>query len=148
MPVWPIRAPVAAPKCRSPWHDDGVNVHAVSVPMTPIDFVSRVRAADPRLNAVVDEHLADNDELLPHLLVADLRRCAEAAHESEDFDLRDIVLTLMDSALADADEALDNAVAVSFVEDSAWWETGKEEFLEAWPSTLTDELNRQRVAGS
>ena len=35
--------------------------------MTPIDFVSRVRAADPRLNAVVDEHLADNDELNPRI---------------------------------------------------------------------------------
>ena len=132
--------------CRSRSPDDGVNLHAVPVPMTPIDFVSRVRAADPRLDALVDEHLADNDEMLLHLLVADLRRCAEAAHESRDFDLRDSVLALMDSALADGDVALDNAVAVSFVEDSAWWEPGKEEYLEAWPSTLTDELNRQRGA--
>jgi hypothetical protein len=95
---------------------------------------------------MVDEHLADNDELLPHLLVADLRRCAEAAHESRDFDLRDRVLALMDSALAAGDAALDNAVAISFVEDSGWWEPGKKEYLASWPSTLTVELNRQRGA--
>lgn len=112
--------------------------------MTPTDFVSRVRSADPRLDAVVDGHLADHDELLLHLLVADLRRCAEAAQDSRDFALRDSVLSLLDSALADGDEALDNAVAVSFVEDSAWWEPGKDEYLASWPSTLTDEVNRQR----
>jgi hypothetical protein len=113
--------------------------------MTPTDFVSRVRAADPRLNAVVDEQLADNDELLLHLLVADLRRRAEAAHESRDYDLRDAVLVLVDSALADGDAGLRNAVAVSFVEDSGWWESGKEEYLGSWPATLTHELTRQRA---
>lgn len=132
--------------CRSRSPYDAVNLHPGLVSMTPVEFVSRVRAADPRLDVVVDEHLADNEELLLHLLVADLRRCAEAAQESRDFDLRDNVLALMDSALADGDVALDNAVAVSFVEDSAWWEPGKEQYLEAWPRTLTDELNRQRSA--
>jgi len=114
--------------------------------MTPTDFVSQVRAADPRLSAIVDEHLADNDELLLHLLVADLRRQAEAANESRDFGLRDGVLALMDSALANGDEALNNAVAVSFVEDSGWWEPGKADYLACWPEALTLELNRQRDA--
>ena len=48
--------------------------------------------------------------------------------------------------LADGDAALDNAVAVSFVEDSGWWEPGKKDYLASWPSTLTVELNRQRGA--
>jgi len=74
--------------------------------MSPPDFVSQFRAADPRLNAVVDQRLADNDELLLHLLVADLRRQAEAAHESRDHDLRDAVLVLVDSALTNGDAGL------------------------------------------
>ncbi len=98
------------------------------------------------MGAVADEPLAANDGLLVHLLVADLRRQAEAAHETHDFDLRDRSLVLMDSALADGDQALENAVAVSFVEDSGWWEPGKDDYLACWSATLTEELNRQRGA--
>jgi hypothetical protein len=96
------------------------------------------------MGTIVDEHLATNDELTLHLLVADLRREAEAAHQSRDEDLRDSILALMDSALADGDEALENAAAVSFVEDSGWWEPGNGDYLACWPATLTEELNRQR----
>lgn len=114
--------------------------------MTPPDFVTQVRAADPRLSAVVEEHLADNDQLLLHLLVADLRREVEAAHAAGDVELRDQVLALMDSAMANGDEATQNAVAISFVEDSGWWEPGKADYLACWPSALRQELDRQRSA--
>ena len=93
--------------------------------MTAADLVSRARSTHPRIAAVVDEHLDDNeDELLLHLLVADFRRQARTAHESHDFALREPVLALLDWGIVEGDEARDNAIAVSFVEDSAWWEPG------------------------
>lgn len=61
-----------------------------------------------------------------------------------DFALRDMVLTLLDWGIAEGDEALDNAIAVSFVEDSGWWEPGQDAYLATWPSALTAELQRQR----
>jgi hypothetical protein len=71
------------------------------------------------------EDLADNeDDLLLHLLVSDFRRQARTAHESHDFALSDAVLALLDWGIVEGGETLDNAIAVSFVEDSAWWESG------------------------
>jgi hypothetical protein len=114
--------------------------------MTPPDFVAQVRAADPRLSAVVEEHLADNDQLLLHLLVADLRREAEAAHAADDVELRDQVLALMDSAMAGGDAATRDAVAISFVEDSGWWEPDRADYFTCWPQAFRLELSRQRDA--
>ena len=113
--------------------------------VTSADFVSRARSTDPRVAAVVDEHLIDNeDELLLHLLVADFRRQAQAAHDLHDFGLRDTLLALLDWGLAEGDEAVDNAISISFVEDLGWWEPGMDEYLAAWPPALTAELQRQR----
>jgi hypothetical protein len=46
--------------------------------------------------------------------------------------------------IAEGDEALDNAIWISFVEDSAWWEPEMDEYLAAWPRALTAQLQRQR----
>lgn len=109
--------------------------------VTPSDFMARARSVDPRIDAMVDEHLQDNDELLVHLLVADLGRAARSAHDAGDTEYRDRLLALLDWGLTSGDEALDNAVAVSFVEHSAW--TEPKDYLAAWPPGLSAELLRQ-----
>jgi hypothetical protein len=115
------------------------------VTVASADFVSRARSTDPRIAAVVDEHLTENDdELLVHLLIADFRRQAQAAHDTHDFALRDTLLALLDWGIAEGDEALDNAISISFVEDSGWWEPEMDEYLATWPPALTAELQRQR----
>jgi hypothetical protein len=49
----------------------------VRVAMTPNEFVERVTANVPEAEAIIREHLEDNDgELLLHLVIADLRRLA------------------------------------------------------------------------
>lgn len=117
----------------------------MSVTVTAAEFVSRARSTDPRIEAIVDEHLSDNeDELLLHLLVADFGRQAKAAHDAHDAAVRDTVLTLLEWGIAEGDEALENAIAVSFVEDSGWWERGQDAYLATWPHALTAELQRQR----
>lgn len=49
-------------------------------------------------------------------------------------------LTFLGRALIDGDEHVDNAVALSFVEDS--WDAPLE-FIESWPAALRDERLRQ-----
>lgn len=38
-----------------------------------------------------------------------------------------------------------NAIAVSFVEDSVWWDPSMSAFMSAWPSVLVAEAERQRT---
>lgn len=119
--------------------------HAVRVTVAAADFAARARSTDARVAAVIDEHLIDNeDELLLQLLVADLGRQVRAAHDTHDFRLRDALLALLDWGLTEGDEALDNAISISFVEDTGWWESGLDEYLASWLLALTAELARQR----
>lgn len=55
-----------------------------------------------------------------------------------------LIAGLMDRALASADDRLENAVAVSFVE---WFQPGLDQswsFIDTWPNRLREEARRQR----
>jgi hypothetical protein len=84
--------------------------------------------------------------LLLHLLVADLRRFAIAAFDAGDFGSSRRLLTVVDQALADADEAVDKAICVLFVEDVGWWDPAMQPFIATWPAGLTADLERRRGA--
>lgn len=111
--------------------------------MTPDDFVKALRELGSRPLSVVDEHLSDHGEVLLHLLTADLRRLLLISFEQGDDDLLNRSLALLDRALQTGDEELRNAVAVSFVEDTGWWEPSTRAFIESWPPGLRAELERQ-----
>jgi hypothetical protein len=108
--------------------------------MTPDDFVTALCELGSRPRSVVDEHLSDHGEVLLHLLTDDLRRLLLTSFEEGDDDLLHRGLALVDRALQIGDEKLRNAVAVSFVEDSGWWEPSVRAFIESWPSGLRAEL--------
>jgi hypothetical protein len=119
----------------------------VCVTKTAQGFVDEVVSTVPEAAPVVDENFRDYDgELLLHLLVADLRRFAIAAFDAGDFGTSRRLLTVVDQALADGDEALDNAICVSFVEDVGWWDPAMQPFIASWPAGLTAEVERQRGA--
>nr|WP_298719868.1 hypothetical protein [uncultured Steroidobacter sp.] len=83
--------------------------------MTTIrSLIERLLAAVPDLRGVYDEHISDNDELLPHVFFGDVTRFAieNAAAPSVAS-----LLALLDEALADADEEVREVVAASFVEN-------------------------------
>ena len=101
--------------------------------------------ADRETNAILDEHLADNDVVLAHLLVADLRRRAEQLHAEGDLDRLAALLEILNTALRDGDEYLKDAVEISFVEDSNLWEPSARTFLATWPQALKDEAELQRL---
>ncbi len=46
------------------------------MPMSADEFVAELVRVVPEVQVVVTEHLQDNDELLLHLVIADLRRYA------------------------------------------------------------------------
>ena len=115
-----------------------------SVPMTAHDFLSVLTSKVPETQHLVTDHLADNGELLLHLLTADLLRYAIEEFNSGRRDKLGRLLSVVEIALCDGTEYVTNAMAVSFVEDTGWWDPGMQPFIDAWPSELRAEVERQR----
>jgi hypothetical protein len=119
------------------------------VPLVAQEFPERLVDAVPEAGAIVEEHLNDQDgELLLHLLVADIRRFVLAAHERGDEELTGRVLAFLDLALTTGDSAVENAIAVSFVEDVGWWDPAVQAFIAIWPAGLRAEVKRQSATGA
>lgn len=87
----------------------------------------------------------NNDKVLLHLLVGDLRRLAFDAWKRDDDSLLQRCLGLLKEALVTGDDRVVNAVSLSFVEDSCWWEPQVQPFIATWPPALTGEVERQRA---
>jgi hypothetical protein len=92
--------------------------------MTPTQLFDRVVEMAPSFEAVRRAHIDAFDDLLPHLLIADVLRYLDSHFSGVRFEGAEPptvaemqqVLSLLDLALADGDEATQNAIAVSFVE--------------------------------
>jgi len=115
------------------------------VALSASEFLASLTEAVPEAQPVVEEHLADQaGELLLHLLMGDLRRLAITTFEQGDADLLRRLLAVIDAGLREGDEYVENAVAVSFVEDTGWWEPETRPFIATWPSALQAEVDRQK----
>lgn len=113
--------------------------------MTEEDFVQGLVGAVPEVSGLIAEHRRDQfGELLLHVLVADVRRFVLGAFERNESDLVARCLGFLDLALRSGDERVQNAVAVSFVEDTGWWDRAMVPFMAAWPEGLRAEAERQR----
>ena len=77
-------------------------------------LVGRHRCLAP----VLDEHLAENEELLPHVLFGDVTRYASGLARRGELDDLDRLLSDLDGALDDSDDEVDNLICVSFVENA------------------------------
>lgn len=117
--------------------------------LTAAQFVSRLTSRVPESSTTVREHLDEQEgELLLHLLVADLRRLALAWFEDGSTDALRRLLEVLETALRDGDEYVDNAIAVSFVEDLGWWEQDMQSFIAILPGELAREVERLRSLGT
>lgn len=115
------------------------------MPMTEADFIATLRSEVPEAETTVREHLEDNEGgILLHLLIADLRRLAIDAYNSHRPEVLQRLLDVLDRALVGGTPAVNNAIAVSFVEDTGWWNPAMQPFVESWPSDLRAELRRQQ----
>ena len=109
------------------------------------EWVAEVRRAVPEAEEVIAEHLYDSGELILHVIVHDLLSFGVASFESGDFAVIGRLLTVMERGLLHGDPYVEDCVAVSFVQ-KAWWDR-RDPFIETWPQSLLDEVNRQRKAG-
>lgn len=117
--------------------------------ITVVEFVDLLTQSCPETLPIVAEHLADNDnELLLHLLIADMRRFCLERFETDDTEVLRQCLDVVARGLTDGDEYVENAVAVSFVEDTGWWDRLMQPFMATWPLPLQEEAERQRQARS
>lgn len=116
--------------------------------VTTSEFVTALAARVPETNAAVNEHLVDHEgELLLHLAMGDLRRLAIDWFGAKRTGALGRLLSVLEWALREGDEYVQNAVAVSFIEDLGWWEPDMRSFIESLPAGLTSEVERQRSHG-
>jgi hypothetical protein len=101
----------------------------------------------PEVETTVRQH-TDDHELLLHLLVADLRRLAIQWWGEGRNEPLERLLRVVEVGLREGDEQVENAVAVSFVEDTGWWDESMQPFIAQWPTGLADEIERQSRASS
>ena len=117
------------------------------MPVTKQRFVEDLVRDCDEARPIVEEHLRDFEgEVLLHLLVADVLRLAIALFEANEIAALDRCLRVVATGLADGDEYVRNAVAVSFVEDTPWWDEKMYPFISAWPEALQAEADRHRAA--
>lgn len=108
------------------------------------DVVDRLVRRLPEFRDALNEHLRDNDGLLPHVLFGDLTRFVLRARKDGHDDIVRRALAFLDEALRHGDERTKNLVAVSFVENVGPWDPQQARFIEEWPQALRDEATRQR----
>jgi hypothetical protein len=112
--------------------------------MSSREFLVELSLNVPESREVVAEHLAFHEELLLHVLMADLRRMAIAMFERGESDSLGRLLEVLDRSLVEGDDHVENAVAVCFVEDTGWWDPEMAAFMGVWPAGLSAEAERQR----
>ncbi len=83
-------------------------------------LIDRLLEAIPDLRPVYEEHLSDNDGLLPHVFFGDVARfaIANAAAPTSTAAISHL-LTTLDEALSDADAEVREVILASFVENLA-----------------------------
>ena len=114
--------------------------------MSTEGFVDGLCEVVPTTRSLVDEHVKDYDgEVLLHLLVGEILSFAVASFERGDEPVTTPLLDYVDLALRTGDDPLQDAIAVSFVEDTRWWDPAMHAFVATWPHALTAEVNSQKA---
>ena len=114
------------------------------MPIAREQLVERLAETCPELEPLIAEHFEYYAELLLSLLIADVRLFSISAFENGNLDVLQRCLAVMAAGLEDGDDYVKNVVAVSFVEDTGWWEPGMGAFIDVWPEALQAEDRRQR----
>ena len=89
----------------------------IDIPRSSREFVGWLVAHHDGLVPLLDEHLGDNDELLPHVFFWDVTQYASALARGGDVERLDALLADLDAGVNDTDDEVDNDIGVSFVEN-------------------------------
>ena len=108
--------------------------------MTTPEFCEGLAQQFPDVADILSEHISDNDELLPHLFLADVTRYVLA--DGRD---RRLIVERLESVFASEGPDVENLIAVSFVEHLE----SREELIRATDgvkaSRICAEWDRQRA---
>ncbi|SRR6266498_5028600 len=82
-------------------------------------FSELLRTSVPGFNPIYDEHVRDNDEVLPHVLMGELVRflVEEARLQGTESSALRAAMGLLERGMASADPMLQELIAVSFLEN-------------------------------
>ena len=80
-------------------------------------FVQDLLGIAPGFRPEYEEHLADNDQLLPHVLLGDFTRWLRARVADGDSATVGTVLGFLESSYAAGDEDVQELISVSFLEN-------------------------------
>jgi hypothetical protein len=90
-------------------------------------FIDSLISQVPELRPLLDEHLRDNDQLLPHVFMGDLTRFVVDLHadayqttgaaEASLLQILKEILTALEAAMESGDEDVKELIAVSFLEN-------------------------------
>lgn len=114
--------------------------------MTKEQFVADLVRECPEALPLVDEHVRDHGEILLHLVAADVLRLATAMFNAGATEALNRCLGVVAAGLTDGDAYVQNAISVSFVEDTPWWDEQMATFMAAWPEALRAEAETYRIA--
>lgn len=104
--------------------------------MTTIhDFVADLRAAQPALDRVLDQHIADHETFLPHVFMADVTRslCATGPTAAS----RAVIGVIADHFVR-GDAGVRNVVVASFLENLEVGDPNVRAIVDALPPALAD----------
>jgi len=115
------------------------------VRMSQERFVDVVVKECPEARRLVEARIREWDgEIVLDVIVADLRRLALAMFEAHETEALSRCLGVVATGLIHGDGNVHDAVAVSFVEGTPWWDTRMLPFIASWPVVLQAESERRR----
>jgi hypothetical protein len=105
------------------------------------DFVERLISASPEVASVHRQHIADQGEILPHVLMAEITRLVIASTScGRSAEWRTKLLQQLESGLVSGSGEVAELVAVSFVENLCGESTAIEALLPNMGNALRKEL--------
>lgn len=115
----------------------------------PEDFVMALVEMHTQLTPVLDEHLKDHNELLPHMLMGDVVRFLTAIYANPreaagDYNtITEIMLSIGDH-FTSASPAVKEVIAASFLENMPYPKEEGVDLIKLLPDNLQAELTKQR----
>ena len=112
--------------------------------MAAIDFLDALEIDVPETRPIIDHHFKNHDWVLLHVLTADLRRYSIRSFDAGQSEVLGRLLAVLDRALREGSDDVQDAMTVSFVEETGCWDSAMQPFIETWPAGLRAEVDRQR----
>ena len=133
--------------CRHAFARLATRGQCVRVRMSQESFVATLVRECPEVRSLVKARIREwNGDIVLHVIVADVRLLALKMFDAHETEALNRCLGVVATGLIHGDGNVQDAVAVSFVERTPWWDTEMVPFIASWPEVLQAEAQRRRPA--